>query len=140
MANELVKRYTTEDNDIVCEFIKKASGIETVNEEILTHSVLIKEDEEIIGMVSYERFDALGIVRYFIYNQQVKPDLLVNMFFELYASAKGKGINQLISVANQPYACQLLELLGFSEIRKPANLENIGTLSEDNMRVLSIKL
>ena len=39
-----VKRYTSEDYDLVCEFVKRASGIETVNEEIIAHSVLIKND------------------------------------------------------------------------------------------------
>ena len=54
-----VKRYTSEDYDLVCEFVKRASGIETVNEEIIAHSVLIKNDEEVTGMVSYEKFDGL---------------------------------------------------------------------------------
>ena len=71
-----VKRYTSEDYDLVCEFVKRASGIETVNEEIIAHSVLIKNDEEVTGMVSYEKFDGLGIIRYFIYNHQINPDLL----------------------------------------------------------------
>lgn len=91
-----VKRYTSEDYDLVCEFVKRASGIETVNEEIIAHSVLIKNDEEVTGMVSYEKFDGLGIIRYFIYNHQINPDLLVNMFFELYASAKAAGIIRIL--------------------------------------------
>lgn len=134
-----VKRYTSEDYDLVCEFVKRASGIETVNEEIIAHSVLIKNDEEVTGMVSYEKFDGLGIIRYFIYNHQINPDLLVNMFFELYASAKAAGINQLISMANQPYAYQLFELLGFIEVKKPTNLGESDLFKDDQMRVMSIK-
>ena len=34
-----VKRYTSEDYDLVCEFVKRASGIETVNEEITIQSL-----------------------------------------------------------------------------------------------------
>ena len=90
-------------------------------------------------MVSYEKFDGLGIIRYFIYNHQINPDLLVNMFFELYASAKAAGINQLISMANQLYAYQLFELLGFIEVKKPTNLGESDLFKDDQMRVMSIK-
>lgn len=139
MTNELIKRYTIEDYDIVCDFVQKASGVKEVNEDIMSHSVLIKKEEDVIGMVSYEKFDTLGIIRYFIYNHQVNPDLLVSMFFELYASAKAAGIDQLISVANQPYACQLFELLGFIEVKKPSDFEASELFKDDQTRVMSIK-
>lgn len=125
MVNELVKHYTDEDYDVVYEFMKKASGIETVNEEIMNHSILIKKEKDVMGMVSYERFEQLGVIRYFIYNHQVNPDLLVNMFFELYASAKAAGINQLVTMVRQPYAYQLFELLGFIEIKRDDSTEKL---------------
>lgn len=135
-----VTRYTIEDYDAVCKFVKRASGVEAVNEEIIAHSILIKNDKDVIGMVSYEKFDTLGIIRYFIYNHQINPDLLVNMFFELYASAKAAGVDQLISMANQPYACQLFELLGFVEVKKPVNQEDSDLFKDHQTRVMSIKL
>lgn len=139
MVNELVKRYTDEDYDVVYEFMKKASGIETVNEEIMNHSILIKKEEDIMGMVSYERFETLGIIRYFIYNHLVNPDLLVNMFFELYASAKAAGINQLVTMVKQPYACQLFELLGFIEIKRDASDGKLELFKDEHTKVMSIK-
>lgn len=139
MVNELVKHYTDEDYDVVYEFMKKASGIETVNEEIMNHSILIKKEKDVMGMVSYERFEQLGVIRYFIYNHQVNPDLLVNMFFELYASAKAAGINQLVTMVRQPYAYQLFELLGFIEIKRDDSTEKLELFKDEQTKIMSIK-
>ena len=140
MLNEvLVKGYDAEDCEIVLDFMRKVTTLEAINEDIITHSVLIKKENEIIGMVSFERFDEIGIIRYFIYDRQVSPELTVNMFFELYAKAKKLEINQLISIASHQYGVQLFELLGFIEIKKPSHLELSDLLKEDNVRVMSIK-
>ena len=140
MTNEvLVKGYDVEDYEIVFDFMKKVTTLEAINEDIVAHSVLIKKENKIIGMVSFERFDEIGIIRYFIYDYQVSPDLIVSMFFELYAKAKKLGINQLISIASHQYGRQLFELLGFIEIKKTSHSELSDLLKEDNVRVMSIK-
>ena len=93
MTDKEVKRYEAIDYDLVLEFMKKVTTLETVNPQIIEQSILIKQFDKVSGMVSFEAFDQVGIIRYFIYDQNIVPDLLVNMFFELYRSAKEKEIN-----------------------------------------------
>ena len=103
MTDKEVKRYEAIDYDLVLEFMKKVTTLETVNPQIIEQSILIKQFDKVSGMVSFEAFDQVGIIRYFIYDQNIVPDLLVNMFFELYRSAKEKEINQLVAITSHPY-------------------------------------
>ncbi len=62
-----VKRYEATDYEHVLDFIKRVTTLETVNNEIIEQSILIKESDKVAGMVSFEAFDQIGMIRYFIY-------------------------------------------------------------------------
>lgn len=140
MTNEvLVRGYIAQDYEAVINFMNRVTTLEAINQDLILNSVLIRKGNEIIGMVSFEQFNEIGIIRYFIYDHQVSPDLIVNMFFELYSKSKNCGVNQLISIVTHQYAIQLFELLGFIEIKKPSDLAVAEFLQADNVRVMSIK-
>ena len=139
MTDKEVKRYEATDYDLVLEFIKKVTTLETVNPQIIEQSILIKQFDKVSGMVSFEAFDQVGIIRYFIYDQNIVSDLLVNMFFELYRSAKEKEINQLVAITSHPYARQLFGLLGFVEMKKTSNLNIPELLKLEDVQLMSIK-
>ena len=139
MTDKEVKRYEAIDYDLVLEFMKKVTTLETVNPQIIEQSILIKQFDKVSGMVSFEAFDQVGIIRYFIYDQNIVPDLLVNMFFELYRSAKEKEINQLVAITSHPYARQLFELLGFVEMKKTNDLNVPDLLKNKDVQLMSIR-
>ena len=139
MTDKEVKRYEATDYDLVLEFMKKVTTLETVNPQIIEQSILIKQFDKVSGMVSFEAFDQVGIIRYFIYDQNIVPDLLVNMFFELYRSAKEKEINQLVAITSHPYARHLFGLLGFVEMKKTSNLNIPELLKLEDVQLMSIK-
>ena len=139
MTDKEVKRYEATDYDLVLEFIKKVTTLETVNPQIIEQSILIKQFDKVSGMVSFEAFNQVGIIRYFIYDQNIVPDLLVNMFFELYRSAKEKEINQLVAITSHPYARQLFGLRGFVEMKKTSNLNIPELLKLEDVQLMSIK-
>ena len=134
-----VKRYEAADYDHVLDFMKRVTTLETVNDEIIEQSILIKESDKVTGMVSFESFDQIGMIRYFIYDQHIVPDLLVNMFFELYRCAKEKEINQLVAIASHPYARQLFEVLGFVEIIKTTHINVPDLLKDEEVQLMSIR-
>ena len=134
-----VKRYEAADYDHVLDFMKRVTTLETVNDEIIEQSILIKESDKVTGMVSFESFDQIGMIRYFIYDQHIVPDLLVNMFFELYWCAKEKEINQLVAIASHPYARQLFEVLGFVEIKKTTDINVPDLLKDEEVHLMSIQ-
>ena len=134
-----VKRYEAADYDHVLDFMKRVTTLETVNDGIIEQSILIKESDKVTGMVSFESFDQIGMIRYFIYDQHIVPDLLVNMFFELYRCAKEKEINQLVAIASHPYARQLFEVLGFVEIKKTTDISVPDLLKDEEVQLMSIR-
>lgn len=134
-----VKRYEAADYDHVLDFMKRVTTLETVNDGIIEQSILIKESDKVTGMVSFESFDQIGMIRYFIYDQHIVPDLLVNMFFELYRCAKEKEINQLVAIASHPYARQLFEVLGFVEIKKTTDINVPDLLKDEEVQLMSIQ-
>ncbi|HAX73915.1 MAG TPA: hypothetical protein DCY20_10370 [Firmicutes bacterium] len=138
--HEVVKRYEVEDEAVVIEFLKKVTTLDQVNMDIVNHSVLAMRFNEVIGMVSYEPFDEVGIIRYFVYDKTVTPDLIVNLFFELYAKAKGREIKQLVAMATNQYATHLFEMLGFCEHQQQLDLKLSDISDSENVSVLSIQL
>ena len=139
-SNQTVRRYEEKDLDAVVKFIKEVAMAENVDEEIVKNSILVATESSINGMVSFEMHDQVGVIRYFICDQYTMPDLLVNMFFELYANAKERGVNQLVAIASNPYAYQLFEMLGFIEIKKSIDFKISNLVDDENVSVMSIKL
>lgn len=139
MNDREVKRYEATDYDQVIEFIERVSNVQTINQEIIEQSILVKQAHRIDAMVSFEIFNQIGMLRYFIYDQSVVPELLVNMFFELYKCAKEKQVNQLVAIAPNIYAQQLFELLGFKEIKKKGHLMLPDLLKSDDIQLMGIR-
>ena len=127
MNDREVKRYEATDYDQVIEFIERVSNVQTINQEIIEQSILVKQAHRIDAMVSFEIFNQIGMLRYFIYDQSVVPELLVNMF------------NQLVAIAPNIYAQQLFELLGFKEIKKKGHLMLPDLLKSDDIQLMSIR-
>ena len=136
---ENVKAYDVMDYERLRAFLKRVTTLDEIDERVLKCCSFIERNEQIIAMVSYEMFDDIGMVRYFIYDQTVTAELIINMFFSLYYEAKEGGVKQLVAVASTQDACQLFEMLGFSlstntKLRDGLNIDN------DDVSILSIDL
>ena len=66
-----VERYTQNDEAKVIAFIRRVQANAEPDEGILSRSALIKDDQEIVGMVSYEPHGNMGVVRYFLYDARI---------------------------------------------------------------------
>ena len=73
MNDREVKRYEATDYDQVIEFIERVSNVQTINQEIIEQSILVKQAHRIDAMVSFEIFNQIGMLRYFIYDQRHWP-------------------------------------------------------------------
>ena len=54
MNDREVKRYEATDYDQVIEFIERVSNVQTINQEIIEQSILVKQAHRIDAMVSFE--------------------------------------------------------------------------------------
>ncbi|MEE1237990.1 MAG: hypothetical protein UHI85_07945, partial [Turicibacter sp.] len=60
MNDREVKRYEATDYDQVIEFIERVSNVQTINQEIIEQSILVKQAHRIDAMVSFEIFNQIG--------------------------------------------------------------------------------
>ena len=121
-----IVNYTAQDATKVIEFIRKVQTNAQPEGEILKRSVLIKDDNDIVGMVSYVSLDNMGVIRYFIYDARVAgTDLIVSMFLKLYKNAHADGIKQIAAQAPNKEVENLFKMLGFNEVSNGAMIINL---------------
>jgi len=134
-----VEGYAPNDEERVVEFIKKVQPNVEPEKEILSCSVLIKDDENIVGMVSYESHGDLGIIRYFLYDARIAgTDLAVGMFFELYKKAYERGVKQLIAGVPNREVGMLFKMLGFTRVN--GDLSDFTDLVRGDAEIMLINL
>ena len=134
-----VEGYTQNDEARVVEFIREVQPSAEPDKEILSCSVLIKDDERIVGMVSFKSHGDLGTIRYFLYDARIAgTDIVVGMFFELYKRAHEKGVKQLIAQVPNRDVGMLFEMLGFTKIT--GDLSNFSDVIRKDVEIMLINL
>ena len=134
-----VVRYVDGDEEKVVALIRKVQEDAEPSKHILSRSVLIKDDHQIVGMVSYEPYSDMGVIRYFLYDARITGvDITVKLFLELYKKAHSEGVKQLIA---QMFNCEvraLFELLGFIEVS--TDLSNLSPVISKDALIMMINL
>ena len=75
-------------------------SIKDVNDNIIKNSVVIWNDSNIIGNISIELYDKVGLIRYFVFRKSIKDSFLHEMINILVLKAKELNINKLICIAD----------------------------------------
>ena len=134
-----VEGYTPDDEAKIVAFIKKVQPTAEPDRQILSCSVLIKDDKDIVGMVSYESHGNLGIIRYFLYDARIaRTDIAVGMFFELYKKARERGVKKLIAGIPNREVGTLFEMLGFTRVT--GDLSDYTDLVRGDVEIMLINL
>ena len=134
-----IVNYTAQDEAKVVEFIRKVQADAQPDGEILKRSVLIKDDNDIVGMVSYVSLDNMGVIRYFLYDARVAgTDITMGMFFELYKAARTEGVKKIVAQVPCREVGMLFEMLGFSRVT--GDLSEFEHLVKKDTEVMLISL
>ena len=75
-------------------------------------------DDEIIGLLSFEEFNKLGLIRYFIFRKAVSEEIVLELFKRIIEKAKGRDLFALITLVVKKEAIEIFKGLGFCEINK----------------------
>lgn len=90
----------SEEISCLKEFLKGIPSIKEVNDDIIKNSVVIWNDSNIIGNISIELYDKVGLIRYFVFRKSIKENFLQEMINILVLKAKELNINKLICIAD----------------------------------------
>lgn len=112
-----IKKANDGDKDKVRSFLLNVPSIKDVDEVILNNSICIKEDNQIVGAISYEQFHTKAVIRYFVFKKMLEEESLRRLFDELSSQAVEQGIKSLYSVVNNNVVEELFSSLGFSKLK-----------------------
>ncbi len=119
-------------------FLKSVPSISGVDDTILKNGIVVLDDEKVIGSVSFERFDRIGLVRYFVFKKNLSNEVLKSMMDALEDNARKQNILQLICVADNFQIEDLFKELDFLNLRKNIfiNEEKIALTNFSNSNFL----
>ena len=134
-----VEGYVGADEVKVVDFIRKIQADAVPDMNIIECSVLIKDRQDVVGMVSYESYNDLGVVRYFLYDACIAGvGIVLELFFELYKKAHEEGVKQLIAQVPNQEVEELFAMLGFTKVT--GDLSDFATIVRRDVKVMLIRL
>lgn len=101
----------------VINFLNELAVINDVNYEVVMNGEFVFEDK-IIGLLSFEQFNKIGLIRYFIFKKVVPSALIFTLFNKIVEKAKRKTIDSLITMVVKNEAIEIFKELGFNNIEK----------------------
>lgn len=93
-------------------FVEKAGGNVVIENSILKKASLIINDD-IDGIISYEKFANVGLIRYFIFRRNIKDEDAFSLIENISKKAKEEDINLFLSITKNETIKNILLVLGF---------------------------
>lgn len=124
------------DNDNLtsfCEFLNKVPSISKLDETILKNGIIAKENNDIIGSISFEEYDKAGLIRYFVFKKKLDNNVLDDMINNLIIVAKEHNLEKLVSIADNYPTINLFKSLGFEAIEGDVFIDE-GEIENTNFK------
>lgn len=112
----IIENINENNKNLVLTFIKRIPTIEIIEEDILENIVLIRDEKEVLGIISYENYLDKGLIRYFIFQKDVAYEELEKLFKTMKEKAKNDEIKHLITVIEERELVMFFNKLGFKKI------------------------
>ena len=113
MIIEKINEYNKKMLDI---FIKRIPSIKEIEDDILENMFIIRNETNILGIISYEKYIDKGLIRYFIFQKDVEFNNLELLFEEMRKKAIEDDIKLLITVIDDTELVAFFEKLRFKKI------------------------
>lgn len=115
---KVVKIYEPNDYEQVIDFLQGVHTLGEIEEDLFENAVIILNDEEIVGMITFEMFRNKALIRYFIFDRDVEEEYLVEMYEKFFENLKQKNMNKVFVIINNENIKQMFINLGFDEFPK----------------------
>lgn len=126
---KVVKIYESSDYEKVIEFLKSVNSINEIEDELFENAIIILNDEEeVVGMITFEMFRNKALIRYFIFDKEVEEQYLIEMYQKFFENLKNKDINRVFVIINDDNIKQMFNDLGFKEYNKEHFYLTEGTI------------
>lgn len=123
-------------------FLNSVPSIKNIDEEILKNAVIVYDDSKVIGSISFEEYDSIGLIRYFVFKKNLSNSILFELLETLVINARKRELKTLVCVADNGEIKSLFEELGFSYLEKKIyiNEEPIINSNHSNSHFLCMNI
>lgn len=111
-----IVRVNEENKCEVIEFIENYLKVKDIDVDVIKNASFVLEENEVIGLLSFEQFCKIGLVRYFVFKKIVDSNIVYELLESVIESAKEKGITSLTTIVNNEGVKRIFKELGFDEI------------------------
>lgn len=101
------------DYNLVKDFLLSVKTIKDIDEDVLKNAMIVVDNNDILGAVSYEKFGISGLIRYFVFKRNLTNDTVVSLFKMLEETAYDDYIKDIYCVVNNGAIEELFNELGF---------------------------
>ena len=113
-----VEKINDENKMMVINLLNNVNGLTIENHILNNCCVLLNDSEDIVGTISYEQYDNIAIVRYFVFKRNVMNDELLYLYNFLEKELRIKKIENVAAIINSNEVKDVFEYLGFRKIDK----------------------
>jgi len=99
----------------VKDFLNNIPLLGGINDAVLMNGEFVY-DQEIIGLLSFEEFFKIGLIRYFVFQKIITKEIIKEMFMKIIDKAKEKNLISFIALVIKKEAKTVFLNLGFHEI------------------------
>lgn len=108
-----------DDNKIqVINLLKNVNGLSIENHIVDNCHLLMSDKNDIVGTISYEKYDNLALIRYFVFKRNIEYNDLIELYNNLENELKQYNIKNTIAIINSLEVKEVFSFLGFTKIDK----------------------
>ncbi|MCK9470544.1 MAG: hypothetical protein WC006_03225 [Bacilli bacterium] len=112
--------------EMISKFLNSLEIINDINKDVVLNGSYVFEDE-VVGFLSFEEFNKIGLIRYFVFKKMVDHKIVMDLFNKVCLSAKKKNIDTLITLVVKEEAISVFRELGFTVAdKKDVYIEEIN--------------
>lgn len=111
-----VIKYNENLKEKLIELLSSINNLVVEDEVIKNCSILLNDNEDIVGLISYEQFCSVGLIRYFIYKKSIEIEYLVQLYQDLEQTLRYNNVKKILGIVNSSDIKNVFSKIGFEFI------------------------
>ncbi len=103
---------------MVINLLKNVNGLKIENHIVDNCHVLLNDKEDIMGTISYEKYDQYALIRYFVFKKNISYEDLLSLYNSLEKELKDLNISKAIAIINSEEVKEVFMFLKFEKTNK----------------------
>ncbi len=108
-----VEKINDLNKTMVINLLKNVNGLKLEDHIINNCHVLLNDKEDIMGTISYEKFNKYALIRYFVFKKNIIYNDLLSLYNNLETELKSQNITHTIAIINSDEVKEVFMFLGF---------------------------